>query len=125
MAQELLRKFAGDRFEVDSAGIEPGTLNAVVIEVLKEIGIDISHKKTQAVSDLVKSGKLYDYVITVCDETSAERCPIFSGNVQRLRWSFKDPSKFEGSREEKLVKTRAVREQIEQKIQEWLKEQFK
>lgn len=121
MAEELLRKLAGDRFEVESAGIEPGKLNPVVIEVLKEEGIDIAGKKTQAVMDLLKQGKLYSYVITVCDETSAERCPIFPGVAKRLHWGFTDPSKFEGTFEEKVIKTRAVREQIQQKIKEWLK----
>lgn len=121
MAEELLRKLAGDRFEVESAGIEPGKLNPVVVEVLKEEGVDISGKKTQAVFDLLKQGKLYSYVITVCDETSAERCPIFPGPAKRLHWGFTDPSKFEGTWEEKIEKTRTVRNQIKQKIQEWLK----
>ena len=121
MAEELLRKLAGDRFEAESAGIEPGKLNPVVIDVLKEIGIDISGKKTQAVFDLLKQGKLYSYVITVCDETSAERCPIFPGPAKRLHWGFTDPSRFEGTPEEKLDKTRAVRDQIRRKIEEWLK----
>jgi arsenate reductase len=122
MAEELLRKLAGDRFEVESAGIEPGKLNPVVVEVLKEIGIDISGKQTQAVFDLFKQGRFYSYVITVCDEASAERCPVFPGVTKRLHWGFADPSRFEGSREEKLAKTRAVREQIRQKIEKWLLE---
>ncbi len=121
MAEELLRKLAGDRFEVESAGIEPGKLNPVVIEVLKEEGVNISAKKTQSVMDLLKQGKLYSYVITVCDETSAERCPIFPGLAKRLHWGFTDPSKFEGTLEEKLAKTRAVRDEIKQKIVQWLK----
>ena len=121
MAEALLRKFAGDRFEVESAGIEPGALNPVVVASLKEIGIDISGKKTQAVSDLLKQGKIYHHVITVCDETSAERCPLFPGAAKRLHWGFTDPSKFEGTWEEKLARTRAVRDQIEQKIKGWLK----
>ena len=120
MAEELLRKLAGDRFEVESAGIEPGKLNPVVIEVLKETGIDITGKKTQAVMDLLKQGKLYSYVITVCDETSAERCPIFPGPAKRLHWGFTDPSKFEGTWEEKVVKTRVVCNEIGQKIEAWL-----
>jgi arsenate reductase len=70
--------------------------------------------------DLLKQGRLYSYVITVCDETSAERCPVFPGAAKRLHWGFTDPSKFEGTREEKLLKTRAVRDQIKQKIKEWL-----
>ncbi len=120
MAEELLRKIAGDRFDVESAGIEPGKLNSIVVEVLKETGIDISGKKTRAVFDCVRSGTLYNYVITVCDETSAERCPIFPGVAKRVHWSFTDPSKFEGSWEEKLAKTRAVREEIRHKIEAWL-----
>ena len=121
MAEELLRQLAGDRFDVESAGIEPGKLNPVVIEVLREIGIDIVNKKTRAVTDLVKSGKIFNYVITVCDETSAERCPVFPGVVQRLHWGFTDPSRFEGSWEEKICKTRAVRDEIRIRIQKWLK----
>ena len=120
MAEELLRKLAGDRFEVESAGIEPGKLNPVVVEVLKEEGVDISGKKTQAVMDLLKQSKLYNYVITVCDETSAERCPIFPGPAERLHWGFTDPSKFEGTWEEKIVKTRVVRDEIKEKIEGWL-----
>ena len=123
MAEEMLRKLAGDRFEVESAGIEPGQLNPIVVEVLKEKGIDITGKKTQAVFDLLKQGKLYSYVITVCDETSAERCPVFPGTASRLHWGFTDPSKFDGTWEEKVVKTRAVREQIEHKIKDWLNSQ--
>ncbi|MEI6438424.1 MAG: arsenate reductase ArsC [Candidatus Omnitrophota bacterium] len=122
MAEELLRKFGGDRFEVESAGIEPGKLNPVVIDVLKELGIDITGKKTQAVFDLLKQGRLYSYVITVCDETSAERCPVFPGLAKRLHWGFTDPSKFEGPHEEKLAQTRVVREQIAARIKEFLKE---
>ncbi len=120
MAEELLRKLAGDRFEVESAGIEPGKINPVVAEVLKELGIDLSGKTTQAVLDLVKHGSLYNYVITVCDETSAERCPVFPGKAQRLHWGFVDPSRFEGTWEEKLEKTRAVRDEIRRKIESWL-----
>ncbi len=121
IAEELLRKLAGDRFEVESAGLKPGKLNPVVIEVLNEMGIDISKKQTRAVFDCVKSGKIYNYVITVCDETGAERCPVFPGSAKRIHWSFPDPSKFEGTWKEKISKTRAIREEIRQKIESWLK----
>jgi arsenate reductase len=120
MAEELLRKLAGDRFEVDSAGLEPGLLNPIVIEALKEDGIDITGKQPQSVIDLFKKGNHYDYVITVCDESSAEKCPIFLGLSQRLHWSFKDPSKFEGTHGEKLAKTKKVKEEIRNKIEQWL-----
>lgn len=121
MAEELLRKIAGDRFKVESAGIEPGKLNPVVVEVLKEAGIDITGKPVRSVQDLVKQKRHYDYVVTVCDEASAEKCPAFHGNHQRLHWDFPDLSKFEGSHEQKLVKTREVKEQIRNKIEQWLR----
>ena len=120
MAEELLRKLAGERFEVDSAGLEPGQLNPLVIEVLKEEGIDITGKQTKAVIDLIKKGAHYNYVITVCDESSAEKCPIFPGLSQRLHWSFADPSKFEGTHEENLAQIRKVNRAIRRKIEQWL-----
>lgn len=122
MAEALLKKMAGDRFEVESAGLKPGKLNPLAVEVMKEIGIDISGNQTKSAFDLFKQGKLYTHVITVCDETSAEQCPFFPGITTRLHWSFADPSGFEGTQEEKLVKTRLVREAIREKIEAWLKE---
>jgi arsenate reductase len=120
MTEELLRKMAGDRFEVESAGLEPGKLNPIVVEALKEEGIDITGKQTKAVFDLFKKGKYYSWVITVCDEASAERCPIFPGLCQRLHWSFTDPSKFQGTDKEKLAKVRDVKEEIKKTLKEWI-----
>ncbi len=122
MAEALLKKMAGDRFEVESAGLEPGRLNPLAVEVMKEIGIDISGNKAKSAFDLFKEGKLYTHVITVCDETSAEQCPFFPGITTRLHWSFADPSGFTGTQEEKLEKTRQVREAIREKIEAWLYE---
>ena len=79
MAEALLNRICGDHFEAQSAGLEPGKLNSFAVEVMPETGIDISNKKTQSTFDIFKSGELFAYVITVCDETSAERCPIFPG----------------------------------------------
>ena len=122
MAEELLRKTASDRIEVESAGLEPGQLNPIVVKVLKEEGIDIEGKATKAVVDLIHQAKEYDYVITVCDETSAERCPVFPGKAKRFHWSFPDPSQFEGSPEEKSIKVRQVRDQIREKIEQFLRD---
>lgn len=120
MAEAFLKHLAGDRFEVESAGLEPGILNPLVVELMKEVGIDISQNKTKSVFDLFKQGKLYSYVITVCDDSQSERCPVFPGVTQRLHWSFADPSSFQGTPEERLVKTRAVRDQVRRKIVEWI-----
>ena len=91
-------------------------------EAMQEVGIDISHKKTQAIFDVFKSGKLFSYVITVCDETSAEKCPIFAGVTRRLHWSFPDPSTLVGAREHKLVEVRKIRDEIRDRIQAWCEE---
>ncbi|MEW5798675.1 MAG: arsenate reductase ArsC [Bacteroidota bacterium] len=122
MAEAYLNKFAGDRFIAESAGIEPGMLNPIVVEVMKEDGIDISGNKTKSVFGFLKQGKMYSCVITVCDETAAERCPVFPGSGKRLHWGFKDPSSLQGTREEILAETRIIRDQIKRRIQEWIKE---
>ncbi|OGC06158.1 arsenate reductase [candidate division WOR-1 bacterium RIFOXYD2_FULL_36_8] len=119
MAEAFLKKYGGDKFEVESAGLEAGILNPLVVEAMKEVGIDISGNKTKSVFDFYKQGKLYDYVITVCDEASAQRCPIFPGNAVKMNWSFTDPSGFTGTDQEKLAKVRVVRDSIESKIKEW------
>ena len=120
MAEELLRKLAGDKFEVESAGLEPGKLNPTVVEALKEEGINITGKQTKAVFDLYKQGKRYSYVVTVCDEASAEKCPIFPGITQRIHWGFTDPSKFQGTDKEKLAKVREVKEEIKGALKKWI-----
>lgn len=122
MAEAFLDQICGDQFEPMSAGLEPGKLNPIVVEAMQEIGIDISGNKTKAVFDIFKSGLLIDYAITVCDETSAERCPIFPGISKRLHWSFPDPSALQGTHEEKLARTREIRDEIKARIEHWCDE---
>jgi arsenate reductase (thioredoxin) len=119
MAEAFLNQIGGDRFEAYSAGLEPGKLNPVVVEAMKEIGIDISGNRTKAVDDMIKSGATFGLVITVCDEASAERCPVFPGVTQRLHWGFPDPSALPGSPEEKLAQTRVIRDTIKAKVAQW------
>src|SRR6185295_423899 len=122
MAEALLRHIAGDKFEVVSAGLEQGTLNPLAVEVMKEIGIDISKNKTKDVFQIYKRHELFHYVITVCDETNAERCPVFPGLYEQINWSIADPSFFTGSLDEKLAKTREVRDQIKAAIEDFTKD---
>jgi arsenate reductase len=122
MAAAFLRRAGGDRFEVESAGLEPGRLNPLAVEAMRRAGIDIGESPTQSVFELFKQGRRFHYVISVCDEASAERCPIFPGMMERLNWSFPDPSAFTGSDEERLRQTIAVRDQISARIEEWLGE---
>ncbi|MDZ4121976.1 MAG: arsenate reductase ArsC, partial [Candidatus Cloacimonadaceae bacterium] len=102
MAEELLRRAMDGQIDVRSAGLEPGTLNPMVVDVLLENGIDIRTKQTQSVFEVFQQGLTFNFVITVCDESSGQRCPIFPGRVNRLHWSFPDPSSFAGTYEEKL-----------------------
>jgi arsenate reductase len=122
MAEAFLKEICGDNFEAHSAGLEPGSLNPLAVEAMREIGIDISHNQTQSVFDLFKSGELFAYVITVCDESSAQRCPIFAGVTQRLHWSFPDPGELTGTHEERLAGTRKIRDQIRARIEMWCDE---
>ena len=123
IAEAFLKQLAGDRFEVESAGLEHGKLNPLAVEVMKEVGIDISHNRTKSTFDLYKQNRLYDYVIAVCDESQAQRCPTFPGTVvtKSIDWSFANPASFQGTWEEKLEKTRQVRDKIKQQIKQWLK----
>ena len=119
MAEAWLNLLHGDRFEARSAGLEPGTLNPLVVKAMAESGIDISRNKTKSVYDLFKGGELFSWVITVCDEAASQRCPIFPGVVKRLHWSFPDPSLLTGAPEEKMAAVRQIRDDIEEKVREW------
>ncbi len=120
MAEEYLRKLGGDLFEAESAGLEAGQLNPYVVEVLREEDIDISGKETHKVWDYFKEGRQYSYVVTVCSRDAEEQCPIFPGPARRINWPFPDPSKFTGSREEILGKTREVRNVIREMIEQFI-----
>ncbi|MBN1948223.1 MAG: arsenate reductase ArsC [Candidatus Cloacimonetes bacterium] len=122
MAEALLKKHGRDFFEVESAGLEPGKLNPLAVKAMKDIGIDISQNQATSVFDLFRKGRNYNFVITVCDESSSERCPIFPGRVKRLHWGFTDPAALSGTEAEKQEQTNAIRDQIEQKIFEFIKD---
>jgi arsenate reductase len=122
MAEAFLKQLGGNKFEVESAGIEKGTLNQNAVKVMAEIGIDISNNKTTEVFDIFRQGKSYQAVITVCDAANAERCPIFPGMVKRIAWSFADPSTFTGTQEEILRQIRTVRDEIKEKVKEFISE---
>src|SRR5436853_5679187 len=98
MAAALLNKICGEFFAAESAGLEPGAINALAIEVLQERDIHISKNKTQRTFDVWKSGQIFHFVITGCSEAEAERCPIFAGVTTQLHWPFDDPSEFTDTR---------------------------
>ena len=117
MAEGLLRDLAGDRFEVTSAGTEATHVRPLAIRVMDEIGIDISGQESKTLERYL--GEPFDYVITVCDDAN-EACPFFPGANKRLHWSFEDPSRAEGSEDERLAIFRRVRDEIRERIEQEL-----
>jgi len=120
MAEAFLNQMAGDKFYAESAGLEPGRLNPIVIEVMREINFDLSKNLTKSVFDFFKEGRIFHFVITVCDETNGEKCPIFPGVTKRLSWSFEDPASFTGTDDEKLAKTRLIRDKVKTEVENFI-----
>jgi len=113
MAEGYLRHIAGDRFDVYSAGTEATVVRPQAIEVMAEIGIDISGQTSKTLQQYLP--ERWDYVITVCDDAN-ESCPVFPGTSDRSHWSFPDPSKATGTDAERLQVYRDVRDQIARRI---------
>jgi len=120
MAEGLLRHHGQGKIEAASAGVSPSFVNPRAIEVMNEIGIDLSGHSSDPVEEYVDGN--WDYVITVCDNAK-EQCPVFPGARNSLHWPFDDPADVEvtaASDEEKLAVFRRVRDEIDEKIREWL-----
>jgi arsenate reductase len=118
MAEAFLNHICGNVFEAYSAGLDPRRVNPFVIEAMHEIEMDISGNNSKWVFDFVEMGKTFAHVI-LCDAASAERCPNFPGWNNRLNWNLPDPSDFQGTPQEKLAKTRELREMIRKKVHQW------
>ena len=119
MAEGYLRHLAGDRFEVESAGIEPKGVNPLAVAAMREVGIDISGHQSKAAGSLLE--RPFRYVVTVCDNAH-ERCPIFPGAVKRLHWPLDDPAAATGTEAERLAVFRRVRDEIAERIQAFLRD---
>ncbi len=116
MAEGILRHLYGDKYEVASAGTVATRVNPHAVEVMKEIGIDISGHRSKSIMEF--KGRIFDIVVTVCDH-ARETCPFFPG-MKVLHRGFEDPSRVRGSREEVLEKFRRVRDEI----LSWIRENF-
>ena len=114
MAEGLLRHLAVDRFEAHSAGTEATHVRPLAIRAMEEVGVDISGQESKTLDRYLEDP--FDYVITVCDAAN-EACPFFPGTKNRLHWSFEDPSRAEGSEEERLEVFRSVRDGIGERIE--------
>jgi arsenate reductase (thioredoxin) len=114
MAEGLLRRLAGDRFEAFSAGTEATRVRPLAIRAMAELGIDISAQASKTLDRYLHEP--FDTVITVCDDAN-ETCPVFSGARERLHWSFPDPSQASGTQDEQLAVYRSVRDAIRVRIE--------
>ncbi len=117
MAEGLLRRAGGDRFEVFSAGVEPSHARPQAIEAMREIGIDISAHRSKSVDEF--DGQNFDYVITVCDDAK-EQCPVFLGKTERLHWSFEDPAAATGDEAARLAVFRPARDEISVRLRDFI-----
>ena len=109
MAEGFLRRLGAGRFEASSAGTEPGTLHPLAVQAMAEQGIDISGRRAKSLDAFLEDA--FAYVITVCDEAN-ESCPVFPNARNRLHWSFLDPSRAEGTPEERIAVFRRVRDAV-------------
>ena len=121
MAEALLRHRAGDRFEACSAGLSPKEVHPLALRVLTDIGVGTTGLCSKGVNEFLGKRRV-NYAITVC-ERAQQSCPrIFPFTVNNLYWPFEDPAAFEGSERERLQKFREVRDQIDDRIRQWLRE---
>ena len=116
MAEAFLNAGAKGQFEAESAGVIPASLQSLVIEVMKEIGIDISRQRSKNLADLTGTGRRFDTVITVCDESRLASCPAFPGVKNRIHWDIPDPAAVAGSSEERLTAIRLIRDEIRERV---------
>jgi len=120
MAEAFLNRLGEGKYHAESAGLEPGKLNPLVVEVMQEIGYDISKNPTNSVFDYYTEGRKYTYVIKVCDAMSGQRCPIFPGALHTIDWNLEDPSSLNGSLEAKLERTRQIRDLVKAKVEAFI-----
>jgi arsenate reductase len=122
MAEAFARVLGDGRVTAESAGLEAGSLNPLVVESMAEIGMDIAGNRTKTVHDILRTGRAFDFVITVCDTGRAGECPVFPGPGRKLHWEFSDPSRFGGTRREILAQIRTIREEIRRAVKKFLSE---
>ncbi|MFH1914834.1 MAG: arsenate reductase ArsC [Pseudomonadota bacterium] len=120
MAEAYLNMFGQGEFQAESAGFEPTSINPLVVEVMKEEGMDLSGKETQSAFDLFRQGRMYAHVITVCSDGDEAQCPIYPGLVNRIHIPFADPAKMQGTNDEKLAQIREIRDEIKAAVKEFV-----
>ena len=121
MAEAFLRKYAGDRFEAYSAGLDPKGINPYTIKAMDEVGVSLKGQHSKSVGEYLGK-EHFAYLFTVCSNAE-KNCPrTFLSSGIHTHWDFEDPAAFEGTDDEKMDKFREVRNQIDLRIQTWLAE---
>ncbi len=121
IGEAFLNMLGGDRFEAESAGLEPGSgVNPLAVEIMKEVGLDISGNAVNSIMEFFEEGRTYDFVIAVCDEAKAVRCPIFPGQHEKINWPFEDMGVFRGEWDETVARSRIVRDRIKAAVEEFI-----
>ena len=121
MAEAFLNRLGEGLFGAESAGLEAGTLNPFVVKAMAEIDYDLSKNETKSVFDFYQEGRTYQAVVKVCDQINGERCPIFPQTLINENWNLEDPSAIQGDDEAKLQRTREIRDQIQERVHEFIK----
>ncbi|MFP4295360.1 MAG: arsenate reductase ArsC, partial [Halothiobacillaceae bacterium] len=120
MAEAYLNTLGADRFEAESAGLEPRRIDPRVVRLMAEDGIDLSCAKADDIMEFFREHRLYDYVIYVCERAVEKNCPVFPGVRHTLRWPFENPANIAGDDAEALDRVRVIRDQIKTRITEWI-----
>lgn len=121
IGEAFLNMLGGERFEAESAGLEPGSgVNPLAVEVMKEVGLDISGNAVNSIMEFFEDGRAYDFVIAVCDEAKTARCPVFPGKHEKINWPFDDIGAFSGEWDEMVARSRIVRDRIKAAVEEFI-----
>jgi arsenate reductase (thioredoxin) len=119
MGEGLFRAAGGDDYQVFSAGTKPSQVRPEAIDVMREIGIDISRNRSKSVEEF--AGQSFHCVVTVCDN-ARDNCPVFPGGGQRIHWSFEDPAAVQGTEEERRAAFRRIRDQIQERVKAFFRD---
>jgi len=120
MAEAFMNKLGNGDFKAESAGIEPGKLNPLVVRVMNDIGYDISKNSTNSVFSYLKEGREYSIIINLCDQSTNQKCPVFPMTLKTMDWNITDPALVIGNEQEKLEKISLIRDEIKTKVETFI-----
>lgn len=120
MAEAFLNELGGAEFVAESAGVDPRPINPEVVQVMQEVGYDLSGVRSDNIVHFFREGRLYEQVIYVCERGTEQGCPVFPGVRKTLHWPYPDPATLTGDEAERLESLRGIRDRIRERVEEWL-----